>query len=127
MKKTIYLFLIVIFILTTSSCYFRPINQNTSDNQTNEITNENTTNSKTKTYLVVFDSDGGSEVETQDVEYQHTVIRPTNPTKEGYTFDGWYVGDEKWDFLNDIVTNDVKLKAKWICHIIYSINNLIHV
>ena len=64
-------------------------------------------------YTVTFDSDGGSAVKSQIVNENGKVIKPDDPTREGYDFDGWYYLDEKYDFLNP-VTSDLELKAKWI-------------
>ncbi|MBR2474429.1 MAG: InlB B-repeat-containing protein, partial [Clostridia bacterium] len=65
------------------------------------------------THIVTFDSDGGTSVEAQTVEDGQKATEPTAPTKEGYTFDGWYLGTEKWSFAGHIVTSDMTLKAKW--------------
>lgn len=67
---------------------------------------------KINEYTVTFDVNGGSAVDPKKVEYNKTVAEPTAPTKEGYTFEGWYDGDVKYDF-NTKVTKDVTLKAKW--------------
>ena len=43
--------------------------------------------------------------------------KPSNPSRSGYTFEGWYKDDKfktLWDFANDKVTEDVTLYAKWI-------------
>ncbi|MCL2773842.1 MAG: InlB B-repeat-containing protein [Oscillospiraceae bacterium] len=61
---------------------------------------------------VTFDSDGGSAVSPVDVHNYDKVAQPANPTKTGFTFDGWYLGDEKFDFSTPI-TDDVTLIAKW--------------
>ena len=65
-------------------------------------------------YTVTFDTDGGTPVPpNQEVEYGLTATEPaTAPTKTGYTFDGWYLGDEKYDF-SDAVEQDITLKAQW--------------
>ena len=47
------------------------------------------------------------------------IEQPADPTKEStkqktYEFDGWYNGEEKWDFINDTVSSDVNLTAKYI-------------
>ena len=41
------------------------------------------------------------------------VTKPSDPTKAGYTFTGWYSGETKWDFAKDTVTSDVTLTAHW--------------
>ena len=65
-------------------------------------------------YTVTFDTDGGTPVPpNQEVEYGLTATEPTTaPTKTGYTFDGWYLGNEKYNF-SDAVEQDITLKAKW--------------
>ena len=41
-------------------------------------------------YLVSFESNGGSDVTPQRVKMDGVAARPANPTRNGYTFDGWY-------------------------------------
>jgi len=70
----------------------------------------------TPTYIVTFDSQGGSTVNSQTVEDGELVTEPTAPMKAGYTFAGWYKELEcinAWDFVDDMVTSDVTLYAKW--------------
>ncbi|PLS30130.1 Listeria-Bacteroides repeat domain, partial [Bifidobacterium margollesii] len=61
---------------------------------------------------VAFDSAGGSKVASQKVANGGKVKQPTNPTRSGYTFAGWYYGNAKWDF-NRGVTANITLTAKW--------------
>mgnify|MGYP002576659306 CR=1 FL=1 len=65
-------------------------------------------------YTVTFNSYGGTPVPpAQEVEYGLTAAEPaTAPTKTGYTFDGWYLGDEKYDF-SDAVEQNITLYANW--------------
>ncbi len=63
-------------------------------------------------YTVTFDSNGGTAVESQVVKSGEKATEPTAPTKEGYTFVGWFVGDTAYDF-EAAVTEDVTVKAKW--------------
>ena len=63
-------------------------------------------------HTVTFDSDGGSEVEAQKVPYGKFAFEPEAPVKEGYRFDGWYIGTNIWMF-NDPVKTDITLTAKW--------------
>ncbi len=44
----------------------------------------------TDTYTVTFDAQGGSTVASQDVAKNGKVTKPTDPTRTGYTFGGWY-------------------------------------
>ena len=62
-------------------------------------------------YTVTFQSEGGSEVASQ-IRANTPADRPADPTKEGYTFIGWYKGEEKWNFA-DAVTEAMTLTAKW--------------
>lgn len=68
----------------------------------------------TEVYTVTFDSYGGTPVPpAQEVEYGLTATKPDPaPTKTGYTFDGWYLGDEKYDF-SAAVEQNIALTAKW--------------
>lgn len=67
----------------------------------------------TEVYTVTFDSYGGTPVPpAQEVEYGHTATEPAAPEKTGYTFDGWYLGDEKYDF-SAAVEQNITLTAKW--------------
>lgn len=68
----------------------------------------------TEEYTVTFNSYGGTPVPpAQEVEYGLTATEPaTAPTKTGYTFDGWYLGDEKYDF-SDAVEQNITLYANW--------------
>ncbi|EKD1009049.1 InlB B-repeat-containing protein [Listeria monocytogenes] len=65
-------------------------------------------------YNVTFNIDGNtSEVKT--VTEEDLIPEPANPTKQGYTFDGWYdaeTGGNKWDFKTmKMPANDVTLYA----------------
>ena len=62
-------------------------------------------------YTVTFQSEGGSEVASQ-IRANTPAARPADPTKEGYTFIGWYNGESEWNFETP-VTADLTLTAKW--------------
>lgn len=65
---------------------------------------------------VIFDSQGGSAVSSIIVTLGEKVTKPSNPTKSGYTFDGWYKERScttAWNFDTDIVTGNITLYAKW--------------
>lgn len=68
-------------------------------------------------YTVTFDSDGGPSVPSQRLESGEKVAEPYGIVRvsawEEYDFLGWYLGDEKWDFDNDTVEENITLKAKW--------------
>ena len=48
----------------------------------------------------------------QLMESGNTPTRPDDPTKTGYLFDGWYVGENAFDFSVP-VTENVRVVAKW--------------
>ena len=62
-------------------------------------------------YTVTFQSEGGSEVASQ-IRANTPADRPADPTKEGYTFIGWYNGESEWNFETP-VTENLTLTAKW--------------
>ena len=69
--------------------------------------------------IVLFDSNGGTNVASQTVSLNGKVVEPAQPVRPAdsfreYVFDGWYYGDKKWDFDNDTVTEKtMTLVAKW--------------
>ena len=68
------------------------------------------------TYSVIFDSQGGNDVAPETVSYGSAVTKPSDSTKTGYTFDGWYTDKNcttAWDFGQDTVTGNITLYAKW--------------
>ena len=49
---------------------------------------------------------------SENVVYAGQAQRPRTPVKAGYIFDGWFAGDEKWDFDTGI-EDDLELEAKF--------------
>ncbi len=88
-----------------------------------------------KTYEVTYDTDGGTDITAQRVYYGIKIPKVNNPTKRGYTFDGWQVVDaqgnpaEKQPNIDDVTgggahtladqasfpmpNGDVHFKARW--------------
>ena len=67
-----------------------------------------------ESWRVAFDARGGSYVAPRYVAKNKMVSEPAAPTRDGYTFLGWYTAEgEKWDFAKDVVTADMTLYAKW--------------
>ena len=63
--------------------------------------------------VVTFDYDCPDiERQSMEVAYGDKVDSPTQPTREGYSFIGWYSGASKYDF-NTPVTKDITLTAMW--------------
>lgn len=67
-------------------------------------------------YTVTFDSRGGTDVPPQDAMYADYVVEPEPPTREGYTFTGWY-SDENcqylWDMETSQISQSITLYAGW--------------
>ena len=58
---------------------------------------------------------GGSLVASQNVDHNTAAVKPADPTKTGYTFDGWFTDKDctvAYDF-NAPVTDNITLYAKW--------------
>ena len=67
------------------------------------------------TVTVTFDSQGGSQVPSQDITVGEPASQPDDPTRTGYRFLGWYTaatGGARWDFTQP-VTGDQTLYAQW--------------
>lgn len=67
-------------------------------------------------YTVTFNMNGhGTQITAQTVESGSKVIKPADPTANGYTFDGWYADaafSAKFDF-NTAITANTTVYAKW--------------
>lgn len=64
-------------------------------------------------YITVsFDTDGGSTIDSVVIKIGETIKEPDIPTKDGYTFKGWYIEEEEFSFSKPI-TEEITLKAKW--------------
>lgn len=65
--------------------------------------------------VVTFDIDGGSSVAEQMIVDGGKLERPTSPTRDGYSFSGWYLDPSFNDpaYFPITVTEDMTLYAKW--------------
>ena len=66
-------------------------------------------------YAITFDAQGGSTVVSQTVTAGEKVTKPTDPTRTGFDFDGWYTEaacTTPWNF-DTSVTASMTLYAKW--------------
>ena len=66
---------------------------------------------------VSFDSQGGSVLDAVEVIDGQKLSKPANPTKDGYSFAGWYKESNcvnEWIFSSGVVISDMTLYAKWI-------------
>ncbi|KUG22535.1 hypothetical protein ASZ90_007689 [hydrocarbon metagenome] len=69
-------------------------------------------------YTVTYNSQGGTDVADQHVTAPATTVGtlPTNPTRTGYTFGGWYTEEEGGGTqftATTTVTEDITVYAKW--------------
>lgn len=65
---------------------------------------------------VTFETNGGSQIPEQIVQYGEKLTRPDNPAREGYRLVGWYTDIDlqtPWDFDTDTVQGNLTLYAKW--------------
>ena len=61
---------------------------------------------------ITFDSQGGSYTAPAFVNPNGVTVAPANPTRVGYTFQGWYNGDTPFTFGSEL-TENVTLTAHW--------------
>ena len=67
------------------------------------------------TYTVTFETNGGNKIDSVKVSKNGILSKPTEPTKEGFDFDGWYTDKAlktAYDF-DTKVTKSFTLYAKW--------------
>ena len=67
-------------------------------------------------YRVTFDSRGGTDVAAEKYQYGDHIQLPEPPTREGYTFGGWYLDTACNEPLTEAHTvgGELILYAKWI-------------
>lgn len=69
------------------------------------------------TYPVSFHSQNGSDIGVlTGVRHGATIAKPTDPTRTGYIFAGWYKEStctNVWTFATDTITTAATLYAKW--------------
>ena len=107
-----------VFIAMILCCLFAFAGCNNETGNSGGNNGGNNGNTDTGTYYTVtFDSMGGSNVESQRIREGNPARAPEVPTRETYSFIGWYKTAEEnaalWDFSTDRVTSDVTLYAKW--------------
>jgi len=67
-------------------------------------------------FVVTFESNGGSAVAPVNATGGQKVAKPSDPTKAGYTFAGWCKEEAlttSWNFDTELVVESVTLYAKW--------------
>lgn len=76
------------------------------------------TSSSKEKYIVSFEMNGhGTQIEAKSgIISGSTILAPTDPSAEGYTFGGWYKEEtciNAWNFSTDRVESNITLYAKW--------------
>lgn len=71
--------------------------------------------SKTTTFVVQFETNGGTAIDAIDVEDGATLAFPADPVKDGYAFGGWYLDEGLSEQVpeNHTITTNLTLYAKW--------------
>ena len=71
---------------------------------------------KINKYTIEYNSMGGSAVNPLTQDYNTVVVAPSNPTREGYTFGGWYIDEELTSAFSFSImpAENIELFAKWI-------------
>ena len=67
-------------------------------------------------FTITFDSKGGTDVPAQSQMYGQLLELPEPPSREGYTFTGWYIDPacyELWDVESQTIQSDMTLYAGW--------------
>jgi len=81
-----------------------------------------------QTYTVTFNTNGGNTISNQTVNSGSTATKPTDPTRNGYTFENWYSNTQLTTLFNftTVITANGTLYAKWTpvtYTITYTLNN----
>lgn len=82
---------------------------------TTELVSSVATDSAAQIFTITFNSNGGSSVATIQVRDGALPNMPTNPTRSGYRFDGWFTDadlTQAFDW-NKPITGNITLYAKW--------------
>ena len=70
-------------------------------------------------YSIVYILDGGENVENPTIyTVESDEILLNEPTKDGYTFDGWFVGESKTERIAKGSHGDLTLTARWTENIV---------
>ncbi len=68
--------------------------------------------SRNKTYTLSFETFTDQSIAPVVAVEGEALFQPNDPVREGYRFDGWYLGDEAFTF-GVMPKDDIKLEARW--------------
>ncbi|MBO4538998.1 MAG: InlB B-repeat-containing protein, partial [Clostridia bacterium] len=88
-RKSISVFIVAIIVIFCSLFLFACEKSDPSTVNTVPVMPD-TTEGQQILFTVTFNSNGGSSVEAQSLPVGSLVQRPKDPTKDNYTFLGWY-------------------------------------
>ena len=80
----------------------------------------------TSIFVVSFNSNTESHIDSQIVEYGNFIVASAPPERTGYRFVEWIDSDSSWDIGDSVVTRDILLHAQWEpieYRIIYNLDN----
>lgn len=100
MKKRVTVIIALLACLVLAVCLFAACNDGGS------------TTNRGAFFTVTFDTQGGSAVDPVQVRRGGVLEQPEAPDRPGYIFEGWYLGDGKYDF-GSRVSQDITLTAHW--------------
>lgn len=103
MKKILFLIFSLFCIFTVASC-----NQNTEDKPPVQ---------ETEKIEVIFNTKGGNSIASVEIEKGEKVSKPDDPSRDGYTFAGWFTTENctagtEFDFTKTL-EQSITLYAKW--------------
>ena len=108
MRKLLTLAILLFSVVTIAACQDE-------DPVDTEPTETQTETQVVETYVVTFNANGGTAVASVTVNAGSTATAPTAPTRDSYTFDGWYTDSALTTMFNftTVITSNITLYAKW--------------
>ena len=107
---------LLVSLFSLASCGLLEDDTSTTTPKTTDTdTTTKTTEEDNTKYTITFDSKGGTDVASQEIKKGNKVTKPTDPTRDGYTFGGWYSDSyyiNEYSFSSK-VTKNLTLYAKW--------------
>lgn len=109
MKKLLILFVVLFAGLGLAAC------QGEDPVETTPTETEPTETQPLESYTVTFDAAGGTGIPSQTITSGQVVSRPTDPTRDGFTFNGWFadLGLTTAYVWSTPITANTTIYAKW--------------